>query len=194
MSTPPANLSGHAEKPCPRFAFSLKEASMRGICLLASLLLVAPFFVTGCGKKMASSAAKSTPDAAAPPSVAVKRVPCRIKLGPLAAALEVDLTELKNVVLDAKQLYNEIVNGEPAAAPPEKGQPVIVVVNKRDHRITYLQLAPNVKEIRLKTKESKEVARVVQNQDPLRIELWVDTQQDVMVDVEFKDAVSPERK
>jgi hypothetical protein len=149
------------------------------------------FVFTGCNK--APSPAATTPK---PPRVMVKRVPCRIKypMNLLAATLEVDLSELKNLVLDAKQLYAEIVSGEPSSTAPEKGSPVILVVNKKDNKFTYFQLTPNVKQIRLKNKDSKEVSLIVKNQEPLQIELWLDSVNDVEVDIEFKDDVSSASK
>jgi hypothetical protein len=181
-----------------------KEQRMRRICAIVFWFVIVFVCVPGCKKQPTTSAnaaahtSQSTTGAAAPrpqqPSVAVKRVPCRVKLGPLAAALEVDLSELRNIILDAKQLYHAIVNGELGPEPPDKGQPVIMVINKRDQRITYFQLAANVKEVRLKTLESKEVTLVVKNQEPLRIELWVDTANDVLLDVEFKDALESPQK
>ena len=44
--------------------------------------------------------------------------------------------------------------------------------------------------MRLRTRDAKEVELVVKNQEPLRIELWVNTDQPVDLDVEFKDGLS----
>ncbi len=155
-------------------------------------LFLAVLTVQGCDYFKSKPSAPST-SAAQAPRVMVQRVPCKIKFGPLAAALEVDLSELKNLVLDAKQFYNEIVTGEPGPTVPERGQPVIMVVNKKDSRITYFQLTPNIKEIRLKNKDAKEVTLIVKNQDPLAVELWLDSPNDVEVTVEFKDSLSSQK-
>jgi hypothetical protein len=140
----------------------------------------------GCGG--GSGSAKSEVPSYQPPRAVVKRVPCKLKFGPLAAALEVDLSEVRNLALDAKQLYNEIVNGEPSSAPPPAESPVVMVVNKKGNKFTYFTLTPNVKELRLRTANSSEVELIVKNQEPLRVELWVNTDQPIDIDIEFKDA------
>ncbi|MDB5308354.1 MAG: hypothetical protein JWO38_2556 [Gemmataceae bacterium] len=145
----------------------------------------------GCGKKEEIPArtdpAGGNPPALQPPRAVVKRVPCKLKFGPIAAALEVDLSEVRNLALDAQQLYDEIVRGSPGPTPPAPDCPVVMVVNKKGNTFTYFQLTPSVKEIRLRTQDSREVELVVKNQEPLKIELWVNTDKPIDIDVEFKD-------
>jgi hypothetical protein len=151
---------------------------LTAVCALALLA------GAGCGGKETSKGDGASPQ---PPRAVVKRVPCKIRFGPLAASLEVDLGELRNLALDAKQLYTEIVCGEPGSAAPPAESPVVLVVNKKGNKFTYFALTPNVKELRLRTANAAEVELVVKNQDPLRIELWVNTDQPIDVDVGFKD-------
>jgi hypothetical protein len=165
----------------------LPRHSLKGVLMrspFAAIVLVPCFCLVGCSNWSTPQSEKAaTPG----PRVMVKRAPCKLKFGPLAATLEVDLSELKNLVLDTKQLYSDIVNGEPGVNPPEKGNPVIMVVNKQDNRFTYFQLTPNIKEVRLKSNDTKGVVLIVKNQEPLQIELWIDTPQEVYFDVEFKE-------
>jgi hypothetical protein len=131
---------------------------------------------------------KSLPQA---PRVIVKRVPCSLKVGPLQVELTLNLGELKELVLDAKQLYGEIIAGELGSTPPDdKTLPVILVVNKQTNKLFYLQLTPHIKEVRLSDKGTKGVTLVVKNQTPCQVELWVDSPQDIRMDVEFKEETS----
>lgn len=165
--------------------FRLWEKLMLKFRDLLLATLVGVVCLPGCG-----GGATTGKPSNQPPLVIVKRVPCKVKLGPVAASIEVDLSELKNLVLDAKQLMNAIIFGESSATPPDKGLPVIMIVNKKNNKFTFFQLNPNVKEVRLKNKEASEVELVVRNQEPLQIELWVNSENDVEVDVEFKEPVS----
>lgn len=122
-----------------------------------------------------------------PPRAVIKRVPCKIKFGPLAATLEVDLSEVRNLALDANQLYREIVLGDPSHEPPPKESPVVMVVTKKMNKFTYFTLTPNVKELRVRTTQASEVELIVKTQEPLRVELWVNTDQPIDIDIEFKD-------
>jgi hypothetical protein len=160
--------------------------------LAGAAALVATGF-DGCGKKEAARAHSPSPTGPQPPRAVVKRVPCKLRFGPLAAALEVDLGEVKEMALDAKQLYAEIVRGEPGTAPPPASDPVVMVVNKIGNKITYFQLAANVKEVRLRSQDAKDVELVVKNQNPLSIELWVSTDKPVDLFVEFKDGTPSPR-
>lgn len=89
-------------------------------------VVVAVYFWPG---KRDEPQAKANSPAHQPPRAVVTRVPCKLKFGPLAAALEVDLSEVRNLGLDGKQLYDEIVRGEPGAAPPALESPAVMVVN-----------------------------------------------------------------
>ena len=97
----------------------MRRLSMRRIASVFSALVITVCFLgfmlsaSGCGVGGKAEPPKSEPTRTESPRVVVKRVPCRMKIGPLVATLEVDLSELKNLVLDAKQLYSEIVHGEP---------------------------------------------------------------------------------
>jgi hypothetical protein len=164
---------------------------MRSRIVTLAVCLAPCVFLAGCNTGAAPQTEKSATQG---PRVLIKRAPCKIRFGPFAAELEVDLSEIKNLVLDAKQLYSDIVNGEPGVNPPDKGNPVIMVVNKQDNRFTYFQLTSNVKEVRLKSNDTRGVALIVKNQDPLQIELWIDSPQDVYFDVEFKDGLSGPQK
>jgi hypothetical protein len=144
---------------------------------------------SGCGGKVAPTGHHT--GSPQPPRAVVKRVPCKLRFGPLAAALEVDLGELRGLALDAKQLYYEIVSGDPGSTPPPAESPVVMVVNKKGNTFTYFALTPNVKELRVRTPNAAEVELIVKNQDPLRIELWVNTDQPIDLDVEFKDVPKP---
>jgi hypothetical protein len=155
---------------------------------LAYTAIVFTLAFTGCdrfGKSKETAPAQ-------PPHVFLKRVPAKIKspLGVLGATLEIDLSEIKELILDAKELYKQIVTGDPSSEPPEKGTPVIQVVNKKDNRYTYFALTPNIKEIKLRNKDAKEVTLIIKNQEPLRVELWLDSPNDVDVWIEFKDEVA----
>jgi hypothetical protein len=119
----------------------------------------------------------------------IKVVPCKIRFGGVVADLEVDLNEVNNLVLDGKRLLRDILAGDPEASPPEKNQPVILVVNKKSNKFTYLRLTPHVKEVRLRTQEPGDVELIVKNQEPLQVELWVNSGKDVRMDVEFKDVM-----
>lgn len=143
---------------------------------------------SGCGGSAPTTGSQSAPQ---PPRAVVKRVPCKLRFGPLVAALEVDLGELRSLALDARQLYGEIVCGEPGPAPPPAESPVVMVVNKKGNKFTYFALTPNVKELRVRAANAAEVELIVKNQDPLRVELWVNTDQPIDLDVEFKDAPKP---
>src|SRR5262245_38284283 len=98
---------------------------MKRIALLA--LVAGLVAMGGCG----SDKKNAKPDPVQPPRAVVKRLPCKIRFGPLAAALEVDLSEIRNLALDAGQLYREVVHGEPSSIPPAQESPVIMVVNKK---------------------------------------------------------------
>lgn len=163
---------------------------MRRVVLMC--LIVFAVTAAGCGGGSGSAKSAHTPNK--PPRVVIKRVPCKIKFGPLAAALEVDLSEVRNLALDAKQLYDEIVNGEPSTVPPPSESPVVMVVNKKRNKFTYFTLTPNVKELRLRTANSSEVELNIMNQEPLRVELWVSTDQPIEIDIEFKDATKLQPK
>ena len=62
-----------------------------------------------------------------------------------------------------------------------------MVVNKKGSKFTYFTLTPNVKELRLRATQASEVELIVKNQEPLRVELWVNTDQPIDIDIEFKD-------
>ena len=87
---------------------------MKRILLLA--LIIGVSVPCGCDKKREEPKAESP--GLQPPRALIKRVPCKIRFGPLAAALEVDLNEVRNFALDANQLYREIVHGDPSSEPP----------------------------------------------------------------------------
>ena len=179
-----------------RTSFVQRITRVFSALVIAACILGTLFSMSGCGE---STKATSNPPTVAtpnpqPPRVPVKRVLCRVKIGPLSTSLEVDLSELKNLVLDAKQLCKEIVLGDPGTTPPKEGQPEIMVVSKKTNKITYFQLAPNVKEVRLKSKEAGDIELIVKNQDPLKIELWTNSTDDVLLDVEFKDPIDPKKK
>ena len=143
--------------------------------------------ISGCGGNTLDLGALISSKGAEAPTATLKRVPCRIELGPLGAALEVDLSELKNIALDASEIYNQIVAGKPSEEPPSRGLPVLTVINKRNNNFTHFTLAQNVDEIRLRTGKSESVQLLIKNKDPLEIELWVDTEDDIDLDVEFSD-------
>jgi hypothetical protein len=151
--------------------------------------LMGALFVQGCGWfKPNAEISKTTPSAPKPPRVFVKRVPCKIKVDVGAVTLEVNVGEMKDIILDAKQLYHEIIHGETTI--PERGQPVVMVINKEANKYTCFQITPTIKEIRLKNKEAKGVELVVKNQDPLQVELWTNSPTEFQVDIEFKDSSS----
>ncbi len=135
------------------------------------------------------------PRGAAQPSASpgpgyIKAVPCKIRLGGVAAELEVGVDRVKGLILDGKRLVQDIVAGGSDAVPAEKGLPVLLVVNKKSNRLTYLWLTPQVKEVRIDPQDAGKFVLVTKNQEPLQIELWVDGDKDVRIDVEFKDGVT----
>ena len=68
-----------------------------------------------------------------------------------------------------------------------------MVVSKKTNKFTYFQLTPNVKLVRLKSKDAGDVELIVRNQEPLQIELWTNSTDDVVLDVEFKDPIDPKK-
>ncbi|MBM3979686.1 MAG: hypothetical protein FJ304_05275 [Planctomycetes bacterium] len=166
------------------------------VAFTCALVLTCGCEKLGLGNKPAEPMATGTPSAQGPknaptgPRATLRRVPCLISLQPLVASLRVDLQEVKGLILDAQQIYREIVDGEPSAQPPAKGVPVIMVVNKKNNKFTYFQVTPHVKEIRLRSKETQGVEMVVHNKEPLHIELWINSDKDIEVDVEFKESAT----
>jgi hypothetical protein len=84
----------------------------------------------------------------------------------------------------------ESTKGKPVPNTPE---PTIMVVSKSTNKVTYFQLTPNVKLVRLKSKDAGDVELIVKNQEPLQIELWTNSIDDVVLDVEFKEAIDPKK-
>lgn len=139
--------------------------------------------LTGCGVQVPSIDFKGGKKAK--PSDFVKRVPLILHLGGLVATVEVDLREVAHMVLDAKRILDMVLVSPDGSKTTGSG-PRLTVYNKHSNQVTYFQLEDSVKEVRLSSKDTRGVTLILKNQTPLEVELWVDTPEDIKLEVEFK--------
>jgi len=65
-----------------------------------------------------------------------------------------------------------------------------MVANKKTNEVRYWKHTENVRMIRVRQDEAGGTERNLRSETPLRVELWLNLDREVIVDTEFKDPPS----
>jgi hypothetical protein len=120
--------------------------------------------------------------------IKITSVPLKIVLVAGIATLQVLADDLPDIGIDVADLIDQIVENDNAVTGvPPSDVPVVMVVNKKTNDILYWKLTDKVKTIRLKHDNPGAIELKVQNETPLRVELWMDGDiNEIKIDVEMK--------
>lgn len=137
-----------------------------------------------------SSTETPTPPTPIPsPKIIITSIPLRIAISASAIVLEVVTERFLGVKVDYKSLIDSVVESPDAIedAPPSS-KPVLMLVSKKNNQMMYWVLTDNVKMIHLHDKNPGAIDLKVINEQPLRVELWIDGDvKDVQIDLELKN-------
>ena len=150
-----------------------------------SVLLSVLIFSTGCGTvqqlgKGVGIASNSVP------SVKFKAVALKMLFAAGQAVLQVGVEEFTGVEIDAKSLLELIIEGDVQSGLPPSDVSVLMVIHKKNNQAQYWKLTDQVKMIRLKHDDPGAIELKVLNEEPLRVELWLEgdiSELDVVVEM-----------
>lgn len=106
--------------------------------------------------------------------VRIKSVPLKIVIAASGSAIQVAAEEYLGLQIDVNDLLRQVAGVEVSTGVPPTDIPVLMVVNKQSNDILYWKLTENVKMLRLKHNSPGKIELKVINEEPLRIELWID--------------------
>lgn len=150
----------------------LRYISLRTVCLgiFASTLLL----LSGC-QTVGELGSKVGIGGDSPPVVRIKYVAVKMIFAAGQAALQVALDELSGAVgVDPISVRNLVVAGDIQNGLPPGDIAVLMVVHKKTNQVQYWRLTKNVKMIRLKSSNPGPIELKVVNENPLRVELWLE--------------------
>lgn len=101
-----------------------------------------------------------------------------LKLTPLPEPYK----ELGQVLL---QMLTGIVREGPMIGTVQPDTPVLLLFDKQRNRYQCWELDSRIKSISLRTEKSESVELKVLNQLPLQIEFWVDTENEIEIEIEL---------
>jgi hypothetical protein len=122
------------------------------------------------------------------PVVAIKNIPLKVVVETGRATLRLVLQETRNLGIDPERiLAAALVSGANAVmGTPARNIPVLMIVNTYDQTIQYWELTEDVEEIEVRNLRPEEVKLNVINNNPLRVELWLKTENEILIDVRLK--------
>ena len=147
---------------------------------IATFLIIVIMVCVGCSVPLPGGNTAAT--------VTIKSIPLRIAMAAGSAALQVAIEEFAGVEIDVKELVQQVALEDVGTGVPPNDIPVLMVVNKETNDILYWKLTDKVKMIRLRHEQPGGIELKVINEQPLRIELWIDGNiEDVEITIEMTE-------
>lgn len=151
------------------------------LCILVSVLILS----TGCSKVEQLSQGIGI-NSSSNPSVKIQAVALKMIFAAGQAALQVGVEEFTGIEVDPKSLLGLIVNGDVQSGLPPSDISVLMVIHKKTNQVQHWELTDQVKMIRLKHNDPGSIELKVLNEQPLRVELWLEgdiSELDVVVEM-----------
>lgn len=165
-----------------------KNAPCPKIMILGFLACTSLF--SGCSKEEVSQLAAPVV------SFALKKIPMKLIRKANTAAFVVELlvgddleTPYGSVSLELDKILCDLVSGQSVFSEVKDDTPVLMLVDKQNNKFQCWKLQPFVERIEISSDESQGVKLIVVNSQPLQVELWLDSVDEVLVDIVLKDQV-----
>lgn len=124
-----------------------------------------------------------------------KDIPCNIKQDLSDIEIENNNDIFLNIfysifynINPLKKLKHLIMDGQPNEQSPPENKPFLTIINKKNHKIIFFPLTSYLYDVYLEY--PNQVDLITKKENPLQIELWVDTPKNIRVTVVFKDRLN----
>lgn len=157
---------------------STNLVSRRDFLVASSLIPVA--LLTGCAIPVMMPAAAMVP---------LNAVVLRIVIRSGVAVVQIVLEETSGIKVDIQSILDAIIDEGVKKGVPPTDERILMVVTKQTNDIFYWKLTKKVKMIRLRHDNPGKIELKVQNESPLRIELWIENSiEEFEIEVEMQDS------